>query len=489
MLAGLRGANCDVQVPYRLPYACPTCGDHLTAQERQQISLAAQRAQDAQTGYCADYCSKSQPMGHGEIKEFQKGHEQLHAQYRGKSLDDVGKRHANRFLSDAYLKGIVRGQVECCNLRAHHRESAVVSAERIATTTFESFPGAAFAEFVAMYHSEAANAPATKRSTSRWTRRQASGVRHLGTVDIVQVYGHRPVASEVWWLSPYEFVAQWAITLPRVPTTQREWNQEASTSWDVSLTPTGLQYLRKQTDPDKKVQLQPGQHYRLAVEWTAHRIGLPETTATSQLRHRGLQGVTELVRCERTQDVWLQELQAELRIGHLRLLLVRFLHGRPTKVPGSWCTMTQQPTCGETLCHRLYKHGSTPATIRKYECAICRAERDSKRLVAVDAKDPRFTAAFSLARGIFHTNGVKCHVNKLRAEEWARKHGQVIHYAVATDKVSSRALHEKPDIAQDKLFGCSAATLTAAIVMASLLFALVCLCKRGNTSTARASRS
>eukprot|EP00435_Cladocopium_sp_Y103_P012504 s3008_g3.t1 len=82
-------------------------------------------------------------------------------------------------------------RVECCNLRAHHRESAVVSAERIATTTFESFPGAAFAEFVAMYHNEAANAPATKRSTSRWTRRQASGVRHLGTIDIVQVYGHR----------------------------------------------------------------------------------------------------------------------------------------------------------------------------------------------------------------------------------------------------------------------------------------------------------
>ena len=56
-----------------------------------------------------------------------------------------------------------------------------------------------------------------------------------------------------------------------------------------------------------------------------------------------------------------------------------------------------------------------------------------------------------MARGIFHTNGVKCHVNKLRAEQWARQRGQVIYYAVATDKVSSRALHEKPDIAQDKL--------------------------------------
>lgn len=31
----------------------------------------------------------------------------------------------------------------------------------------------------------------------------------------------------------------------------------------------------------------------------------------------GLQGVTELVRCERTQDTWLQELQNEFRVGRL----------------------------------------------------------------------------------------------------------------------------------------------------------------------------
>ena len=92
-----------------------------------------------------------------------------------------------------------------------------------------------------------------------------------------------------------------------------------------------------------------------------------------------------------------------------------------------------------------------PAAILKYECAICHSERESKRLVAVAPDDPRFAEDFSMARGIFHTNGVKCHVNKLRAEQWARQRGQVIYYAVATDKVSARALHEKPDIAHDKL--------------------------------------
>ena len=119
----------------------------------------------------------------------------------------------------------------------------------------------------------------------------------------------------------------------------------------------------------------------------------------------GLQGVTELTRCERTQDVWLQELQGELRVGRLSEDNHAFLHGQPTRVPGSWCARTQQPTCGENICYHLYKNGSTPAAILKYECAGCRAERESKRLVAVAPDDPRFAESFSLARGIFHTNG------------------------------------------------------------------------------------
>ena len=129
----------------------------------------------------------------------------------------------------------------------------------------------------------------------------------------------------------------------------------------------------------------------------------------------------------------------------------RTSHRTPIRRQPCIPTRPTHKSCGENICYRLYKNGSTPAAIRKYECAGCRAERESKRLVAVAPDDPRFAEGFSLARGIFHTNGVKCHVNKLRAEQWARQRGQVIYYAVATDKVSARALHEKPDIAHDKL--------------------------------------
>ena len=913
MLAGLRGANCDVQVPYRLPYACNVCGSHVTAKERRLIALAAQRAQDAQTGYCADYCSKSQPMGFAEIKEFQKGHEQLQAQLHNKrSLDDIGKRHATRFLSDAYLKSVVRGQVDCCNLRAEHHDATVVAAERIATTAFASLSGADFVRAVLRVTSPDADVlPAQTRSgATRWTRRQKSGVRHLATVNVADVYGHRPVGSEVWWLSPYEFTAAWRIAVPRVPTTRREWESEEAASWDVELTHAGVTLINDQTEEDKELQLKPGLHYQLSLKPSADRILLEAGTATEILRHRcylqrrmrpccphfetspvpvhkadaaetnarltltyfrawtlnapaasanvpfagrlklpdetwvaamrlwllylpceetkryvgnflsvyrvrptnvedgnnsddsgvdealvvtpatlpvamqtsfrqigaraanpkrsaaaatedpllasyqaaaqqaeaawqappaavtvsgrnpyeaqapadtrkalktlgkrsqtptpqataptagswqavahdtvqkvdqflvdinsrgtcnpeqfafletvcarvkaeavtgqdrggmaetntealrwalhggpgtgksyvlnllrrelfenclgwrqgvefqvvafqavnaepldgetihkalglawhgndhsidaqrildlakeavkwrwllideismvsaemlarlearcrqlimdlsatkyakkgdhcvapfgglnvifsgdlwqlppprgtflgqipwqlvtgisskklplslqgqqlvwasstqgGVQGVTELTRCERTQDVWLQELQSELRHGRLSEDNHAFLHGKPTKVCGSWSTTAAQASCGQATCQRLSEYGSTPTTIQALECATCKAERASKQLVANGPNDPRFDN-LELARALFHTNGVKCHANKQRAERWARMHKQCLHYAVATDRISSQALHEKPDIAQDKL--------------------------------------
>ena len=136
ILASMRGGNNDVQVPYRLPYACAKCGTTVRQADRRAIALAAQRAQDAQTGYCSDYCSKNQPMGFHEIKEFQKGHVALHANLKDAGVQTIGKRHANRFLSDAYCKGLVRGQVECCNLRANHVDGQIVAAERVSTAQF-----------------------------------------------------------------------------------------------------------------------------------------------------------------------------------------------------------------------------------------------------------------------------------------------------------------------------------------------------------------
>ena len=46
---------------------------------------------------------------------------------------------------------------------------------------------------------------------------------------------------------------------------------------------------------------------------------------------------------------------------------------------------------------------------------------------------------------------MKYHVNKLRAKAWAAEKGQVLHHAIAKDRISSVALREKPDLGKEKL--------------------------------------
>ena len=190
MLAALRGVNVDVQLPYRLPFDCNHCGSSVSRQQRREIVRAVQRAQDAQTGYCADYCAKNQPMAFHEIKEFQKGHQQLQSNYQQEPLEKLGKRHVARFLSDAYCKGIVRGQVECCNLRAYNNPASVVGAERISTAAFCSFPGRAFMQAVNAACGETEEWRARNRQC--WTKKGPAGQRQLREMDPAQAYGHRP---------------------------------------------------------------------------------------------------------------------------------------------------------------------------------------------------------------------------------------------------------------------------------------------------------
>ena len=64
---------------------------------------------------------------------------------------------------------------------------------------------------------------------------------------------------------------------------------------------------------------------------------------------------------------------------------------------------------------------------------------------------PAASAKFARAKAIFATNAVKYHVNKLRAKAWAAEIGQVLHHAIAKDRISSAALREKPDLGKEKL--------------------------------------
>ena len=282
LLAAARGANVDVQIPYRLPFACATCGKQLTRRQRQDIALAAQRAQDAQTGYCCDYCAKNQPMGTHEIKEFQKGHVVLNARLQDQPLEQVGKRHMGRLMSDAYGRGIVRGQVEGCNLRANHKLGQTVAAERISTTDFVALPGHAYIAAVKSLRGESTAEPRTRKYMR--TKPTGAGTQHLREVDIVHAYGHRPSDTECWWLSPYEFTMHWALVPARVPQTLREWEEEDPAIWDVRLTPAGQRRLRKQS-PFTLAKLRPQRDYTMRLTNSPDRHLFPATPGNVTLRH------------------------------------------------------------------------------------------------------------------------------------------------------------------------------------------------------------
>ena len=80
-------------------------------------------------------------MGFNEVKENCKGHRDPGPQLNGRGLNYIGKRHASRLMSDAYGKGIVRGQAENVNLRAYQKSNDVTAAESFKTSQTQSFFG------------------------------------------------------------------------------------------------------------------------------------------------------------------------------------------------------------------------------------------------------------------------------------------------------------------------------------------------------------
>ena len=284
MLAALRGCNVDVQVPYRLPFHCSACGNTAESGALQDIILAVQRAQDAQTGYCADYCAKSQPMAFHEIKEFQKGHVFLHSTLtqEQKETSYVGKRHTLRILNDAYCKGIVRGQVECTNLRANHDEGSVVNSERFSSTGFDDFNGRAFLNAVTAAYPQDED---TTHCEVKWKQAKVGKSKHMRTYDIARAYGLRPQQPAVWYLSPYELTTYWELKPTNVPHTWAEWcSQTTAKKWHVTLTQQGIAKL-KTTKTEAPIHLKPGADYRLQPWMDKDVLFFDETPIAKPLRH------------------------------------------------------------------------------------------------------------------------------------------------------------------------------------------------------------
>ena len=209
---------------------------------------------------------------------LRKGHVALHNRLAGAGVERLGKRHTARFLSDAYCKGIVRGQVECCNLRAHHVEDACVASERFSATNFTSFPGREFLHMV-----QRACGDLGAEATRSGTRATARGRRltHLRDLDIAQAYGLRPRSADPWHVSPYEFVMCWEMVATRVPYTWQAWQALPADAWDVNLTARAKKFENAQ----KVVRLKPGADYTNKFNSKPNCEYFANSVATAALQH------------------------------------------------------------------------------------------------------------------------------------------------------------------------------------------------------------
>ena len=180
-------------------------------------------------------------------------------------------------MSDFYCKGIVRSHVESTNLRVRHSDTDVTRAEFFSTARTTAFFGKAYVDTVQRLNDQVRpNAKgACLEIDWRNPRRRKIKIR-----DLSKLYGHRPTASEVWHLSPYEFVMYWEAKLVSYP----EFKHDISNpKHHVVLTASGREKLHKQKG-NENIDLIAGIDYVVkpaGCGWFA----FPDTPSTQHFRH------------------------------------------------------------------------------------------------------------------------------------------------------------------------------------------------------------
>lgn len=276
--------NSDVQLPYRFPIIPEThfCDDDTCLRNNDKVIVQiAQAAQDAQAGYACDYCTKRQPCAFNEVKECCKGHKDLSQRVRaaGACVNDIGKRHAMRLMGDAYGKGIVRGQVECTNLRAYHKDSDVTAAEAITTALTIKFAGVEFVNLVQRLDDHVLPDNTTVMAEVDTRHRK---FRKVTLRDSAVLYGQRPRDPRVWYLSPYEFVKDWEVSMVSYPQSLK-----AASRCDhhVILTDEGKAKLEAQQVHFVDVELCAGMDYVVKEEGGESWLPYPAGPGTDHFRH------------------------------------------------------------------------------------------------------------------------------------------------------------------------------------------------------------
>ena len=173
-----------------------------------------------------------------------------------------------------------------------------------------------------------------------------------------------------------------------------------------------------------------------------------------------MQACYELVQEMRCKDPFLSEMLEEDRLGRESWETYCFVHGLPTRNPGSWLRRTGRPTCTNGRCARLaaeewpqmFRDRCSWDARRALECDACAAERRRRCRVLRGGEDSRhLEEPFVHAPYVHPFNAPKYHAQQLRAVHFAKAKRRRLLWTVAYDKpltaddayLSSEALRQQ----------------------------------------------
>ena len=158
----------------------------------------------------------------------------------------------------------------------------------------------------------------------------------------------------------------------------------------------------------------------------------------------------ELTQSKRTKDEWLKAVLRADRLGAETWEMYCFIHGLPTRNPGSWNPSTDQVDCGNARCQTLAAEWETlylgSAKVAwevrvSLECATCQKER--KRRCCVISTDEQNQARFrekpfTEAPYVHPFRYPSGHARQLRAIEFAKSHKRQLLWTTAYDKPQAK---------------------------------------------------
>ncbi|CAJ1460811.1 unnamed protein product, partial [Effrenium voratum] len=217
----------------------------------------AQRNQAAQAGYGCDYMNKRLPIAAHELKEWQKGQQELGEELKDKPAGYVGARVAKRLTTDCYARGVSRGAVECANLTTRAVANDPTAAESVKTATVHSIS--------LRFGFQLLDAAAAGRVVSCpfWT-----------------FYGARGRAAQVYELCAFEFARHFRFQQAKRPFTLAPMTGELS-GYHAALTDAGAAKL----DRSARANLQPGVDYKIREEGGEDWLPLGRGALAQKFRH------------------------------------------------------------------------------------------------------------------------------------------------------------------------------------------------------------